>query len=469
MVKADEIRDRESLKAWLEGRSREDSVIVAMRAAARAAPVAWAHPILREREGEVTGVSICRSLLIAGVAARGRSPAIVAAAQYAAAYTDDVLSGATEIRMSVAAAARAAWAVGDDPVNFAADAVAQAARLDSGWSEVSHDCGLLNAGEDLSERALWSVRYPVYFRDAWAQFGEHWRADPDYEFWLRWWEGKVSGNQVPWDLQEKVALIPTEVWRQGAEAVAGEIARVELEFAVEASPNAEDIIVNDDGQYEAIPRSTLPARTLQDARDRIRDTIQLIRGGEAQNQHAALLPEGTLLEDVLDRYGDNPLRLYEVCFKVVRHVGTHVANGALPEGDNLVGDVTGDLQNAADDIYNFDAEVRRTVDARAKLRFGRLDETEKKQVEDFALAVAERSTPELALEFREDAAAIRSEEVPTADTSDNRARLGSRLTRVVALGGQMFKDVTDALIWVGAVGAGTVVFATLLLLLLGLF
>ncbi|PQV59112.1 hypothetical protein LX70_00935 [Defluviimonas denitrificans] len=54
-----------------------------------------------------------------------------------------------------------------------------------------------------------------------------------WSFWLRWWDGVVSGRPLPWDLQEKVALIPDEVWDQGAEAVAAEIARIEEQFRLQ--------------------------------------------------------------------------------------------------------------------------------------------------------------------------------------------------------------------------------------------
>lgn len=290
----------------------------------------------------------------------------------------------------------------------------------------------------------------------------------EWSFWMRWYEAILAGRSFDPTVLQRVAQIPDEVWDQGADAVAAEIARIELEYAVEASPNAEDIIINDAGLYEVVPRSKLPARTLQDARDRIADTIRLIRGAEAQNQYGPLLAEADLLDDTLDRYGDNALRLHEVCFKVVRHVGTHVANGVLPEADNLVGDVTGDLQNAADDIYNFDDEVRRTVDARAKLRFGRLDEAQKKQVEELALAIAERSVPALAEELREDTAVVLAEGKPVADGADSRYRLGSRLARVVALGGRPLKNVAEALVLVGGVGGGLLLFSNIVIFLLGL-
>jgi hypothetical protein len=337
MVKADEIRDEESLRGWLEGRPREDSVIVAMRAAARAAPVAWAHPILREREGELTSVSICRSLLIASVAARGPNPAIIAAAWDSAGFTDDVLSGASEIRMSVAAAARAAWAVGDDPATFAVDAVTQVARLDSGWSEVSHDCGLLNGGEDLSGRALWSVRYPVYFRDAWAQFLELWQTDRNYRFWLRWWEGVVSGNPFSWDLQEKVALIPNEVWQEGPGAVAEAIHEIEevlrgqkssaLEAAINDKPYAlrirvdaasTTLIADELREFELTEIIEAIKASMADFARRTKAMMSGNQPGQALRETAA--PAIREIRRDLTRYAGSPLKLHDAISDAVAEV-----------------------------------------------------------------------------------------------------------------------------------------------------
>lgn len=53
-------------------------------------------------------------------------------------------------------------------------------------------------------------------------------ANPDrWSFWLRWWDGVLSGRQIDWELQEQVALIPNGVWGAGPDAVAREIALIE--------------------------------------------------------------------------------------------------------------------------------------------------------------------------------------------------------------------------------------------------
>jgi hypothetical protein len=45
----------------------------------------------------------------------------------------------------------------------------------------------------------------------------------------------MAGDPLPWELQEKVALIQNEIWDAGPEAVAAEIARIEAAFELRRS------------------------------------------------------------------------------------------------------------------------------------------------------------------------------------------------------------------------------------------
>lgn len=54
-------------------------------------------------------------------------------------------------------------------------------------------------------------------------------------FWAGWYERMLRGDPLRWDLQEKIALIPEDIWQAGPEAVAEEIARIEAEFELRES------------------------------------------------------------------------------------------------------------------------------------------------------------------------------------------------------------------------------------------
>ncbi|MCE2739727.1 MAG: hypothetical protein LW703_15535, partial [Rhodobacter sp.] len=102
-----DIKDKETLEAWLTGRSREDAICIAHRAAMRVAPLFWIR--LGEnwaREGDLTALMSLRLLLISGVARKYPSPLVVATR--AAARAAAVFSAATRAATRAAAADDAA-------------------------------------------------------------------------------------------------------------------------------------------------------------------------------------------------------------------------------------------------------------------------------------------------------------------------------------------------------------------------
>ena len=254
----------------------------------------------------------------------------------------------------------------------------------------------------------------------------------DWGFWVKWYDSVLDGKPLKGDMLVEIAKIKGGDWEKGEARISFLIGEIEQRYAAKASPYPERLSY--DGEYKSTPTSDLPSATLQDACERIADVARSMRA--SGNQYAALQDEADLLDDYLKRYPERAIRLFEICHKVVRHISAHVENGVLPENDNLIGDVLGDLQNSADDIYNFDALVRETVDARAKLRFGALDQEQRDGIKGFAEAVAQNSEAGLAGELREDAAEVMDEQDPEGESKPARYRLGSRLVRVLAMGGE---------------------------------
>lgn len=282
-MRAEDIHDRESLWVWLEARPPEtmqrDGVWLAFRAAARVFPLyaraanplslMWAPPW-----ADLSALPLLRCLLTLGVAAALATPgdriaryptslrkagrAASSAATYAATYaapeeaplaggsvtcsaaltavraakravdaattlparaTDGSASATASATASVEASARA-----DTIATSAFDAAATAA----GYAMVRADALALAQSKGLPAIPLW-FDLPNWFPEAeqatlalWTQG----RADK-WDFWRRWWGGVLEGQSLPWDLQEKISLIPAALWKQGAEALALEIARVE--------------------------------------------------------------------------------------------------------------------------------------------------------------------------------------------------------------------------------------------------
>jgi hypothetical protein len=107
------------------------------------------------------------------------------------------------------------------------------------WCETSLDAETLEAGtpEQLWTTKLWrlndgppqdAIATLSALRAYWLKNSAIWG------FWERWYDGMLNGQPLPWDFQEAVALIPGEIWEDGAEAVAAEIAKIEFKFRTSA-------------------------------------------------------------------------------------------------------------------------------------------------------------------------------------------------------------------------------------------
>lgn len=52
-------------------------------------------------------------------------------------------------------------------------------------------------------------------------------------FWREWYQGFLEGEPLDWELQRRVALIESAIWKAGAEAVAKEIEKIRATFNLE--------------------------------------------------------------------------------------------------------------------------------------------------------------------------------------------------------------------------------------------
>ncbi len=243
MVKADEIRDEESLQGWVQWRAPHEPVVISQRTVCRVLPLygramrdGWAL------KNDLTSLPLQR-LNLTGVATglvhqldRLPSPPPNSAAMKKAsnlardagevllAIIPDVTLGAADIAFG--ARSDTNYMRGD--VARVVDGTARAAEdADGIWAQVREDARLLEADADLLETSLWSTGAPGWFQKADREMRAIWEADPAFIFWLRWWDGVVSGKPLPWSLQERVALISDEIWQQGPEAVAEAIREIE--------------------------------------------------------------------------------------------------------------------------------------------------------------------------------------------------------------------------------------------------
>ena len=239
----EDIKDGESLSAWLDARPeatrRSDAVGVAERCALRVFPLFGLETDQSsENKQDFTAPPVLRLNLTSGVSrnypTHGIKEAIDAAriayadssaASAARAAADNALDRAVEVHLGAASAATAAVAASREATSDGSKAFAAPVM----WEQVRQDARLLERGEDPFTVPLWSSAPPNWFTQADARTRAIWAQDPPgtWDFWTRWWDGVLSGQQLPWELQKAVALIPDAIWKQGPAAVAAEIARIE--------------------------------------------------------------------------------------------------------------------------------------------------------------------------------------------------------------------------------------------------
>ena len=237
MVEIADIDNRDSLGAWLNEQPEvlrlHISLAIAFRAAARVVPVYWSWTA-----GRVTALPILRCVLISAVAAEIPSVEISGAAAAAAASAAVDASTDTDVPYPVAAADAAASAAASAAAtaaaasSAAADASASAASAASAafaaylfaaaaraaasnsWAALRDDCGNLSKQGAPQENALWGGRENP-LEEAWKTVIDT-VSEPEWFFWVDWYQGMLDGRPQNWPLLERIALIEPAVWDGGA-------------------------------------------------------------------------------------------------------------------------------------------------------------------------------------------------------------------------------------------------------------
>ena len=252
------IHDEESAREWLEGHdSREEVVGFAARSAMRALPAIGAED--NATLGAIA-LPVLRAILTSAVAAKIPTPEVRSAALSAYSAADSAASAALSADSAALSAALSAdsAALSADSATLSADSAAlsaarsadsaadsalsaalsnrsvrsvRAAAADSAYSAADVDAKRVEelSIEFLFDAPLWPEGgLPEFFADDFARLRDFWRVEPDtWGFWERWYDGMLNGAPMPWGLQKAVALIPDDIWEDGAEAVAERIREME--------------------------------------------------------------------------------------------------------------------------------------------------------------------------------------------------------------------------------------------------
>ena len=251
MVAVEEIKDGDSLRVWLQTGSRRGylPVGIASRAALRVLPYYWNQ--CQQPNSEKQDLSLlpiiraCLNALLSFKSASGDSVSISAVEQAAAAAAENVanihkeaaLAGSNDKIAAVeytAASAFFAEAAGNTSVTRnVVEAVAAAAQVVGGsersfWKAIQFDCTIFSIG-DVSWHELWPGGDNLlsrYWTEIWTRESAD-KISPHWKFWVRWYDGILTGAEPDWDLLKQVASIEPEVWDAGPGEVAKAIKKIE--------------------------------------------------------------------------------------------------------------------------------------------------------------------------------------------------------------------------------------------------
>ncbi len=227
--------------------------------------------------------------------------------------------------------------------------------------------------KDFYRLPLWVGKAPEWFLAADQQTQIAWASDPNdtWNFWTRWWHGVVTGRPLDWALQEKVALIPDDIWQQGAAAVARAIKDIEagmtppalsdpdMEKAIEQTRHGAVLFYDPDTKLigeEAV--STLPQDVRRDVVDLMQDVLTGFPAASAGNNLYELIRrERDILKRAIDAYEARPWMLFNALRRARAGVQDRVADGSCPQNDPLLNDFVAQIAQAEILLITHDAEL----------------------------------------------------------------------------------------------------------------
>lgn len=214
-----EIRNQRDLKRWLKGRSREEAVAIAARAALRSTPL-----LGRIKDFKNFGKDALLKSWRAIEAAVSYTGAPADLARVAAAEAADI--AAADDNTAAYSAGYAAYTVYAAAAVAAAAAAVSAAAADTNaddiWWGVSRDASALEAGlapQALLKLPLWPQGVPDWSSQAWNELKAYLDQFPEehWEVWTDWYEARRDSLPIDWDLQRDRVMIPFQenIWEQG--------------------------------------------------------------------------------------------------------------------------------------------------------------------------------------------------------------------------------------------------------------
>jgi hypothetical protein len=312
------------------------------------------------------------------------------------------------------------------------------------WQSVSTDCHYLeNFGDkkNLYGTPLWATQK----NDIQVKIS----AGPVSGFWKYWYVGFVDGAPLNWELLRKICL--SFEGDERVEFLDGRIEAFELAMLEKSAGFPEEIFIDPDQSLFDFRQSAPDSKQLYDNLVRKIDRdVAGFKGVPLSNAYSALEVPLEILERMLRDYSDQPISVHDDCARALKLILKNVENDSLPEDDDKIDLLVGDLQNAIIDLRTIDEDVNRAVESRLKQKRRAATSEE---LYSLNLAVefgASRSVPRLARQLQSDmsvAAAFNKDGSHDEHPEPEQVvqRLSSRLPKIIGKAGLAVVNSADSI------------------------
>ena len=222
-----------------------------------------------------------------------------------------------------------------------------------------------------------------------------------WTFWAEWYDRAMEGDPLPWGLQERVALIPDEIWEAGPEAVAAEIKRIQLEYVAKSLPQAGGIAFDEDAGLfrkvtKEVARPSLLGATLAQVEGALEDVL-----ADPSNGLHDRSSEVQKLTRMLERFGNDPQRIEMDCTSVYGSLTRQLTSEELPPSEQNLA-LRDAVSDAAEGIRATDPEVAENRRILSEVKLRNMGEEGLAAFEAALPVLAAVSDDALGAEFRED-------------------------------------------------------------------
>lgn len=261
------------------------------------------------------------------------------------------------------------------------------------------------------QRALWPAEMN---QDAWrwslvparaVHVGEDASKNPWF-FWVRWFDGAIRGHPIDWVLMHKVALIGDEVWNEGAEAVAAEIARIEAEWLAEQLPQAD--VLEFDAQKAVFVSRPIPLEAAKLVETTLRQVAFAVQVATTSNCGVNASSTACLYIDfTLEHCRDDPNAIEQNLEIAKNDLDRGVADGTY-QADGKLTALVEVLDRAVTDLRAHHPVVAEAWEARIRHKLRLAEADQKQMIVEKATELIAVSSEKLGREMELDAKTIAS-------------------------------------------------------------